>query len=125
MNSTFERWSKAYNDSSVSDPRYVMLWTDTTIMEDLADIVSNITAWPNVTQIGALQPSSTILFEVTEQEDKLHVTLMINDEPVPMTQCVPKDSEEKVYSCELSTFMPNLNGTFGEQPIDSFTYCHS
>ena len=63
-----------------------MLWTDIAIMEDLGAVVSNLT---DPVKIGGLQPSSTILLEVTEETDPeagttLHVSLNINDEPAPM-----------------------------------------
>ena len=58
-----------------------MLWTSINTMEDLGAVMSNMT---DPVKIGGLQPSSTILFEVTEEDNKLHVSLNINDEPAPL-----------------------------------------
>lgn len=74
MMAKFEKWIDAYKDGTHPDPRYVMLWTNTTIMEDLAWIMT-----PNMKDIGGLQASSTILLEIIEKDNDLHFSMTVND----------------------------------------------
>lgn len=58
-----------------------MLWTSIGFMEDLAWVM--VPADTMRDQAG-LPPSSTIILEVTEQDNSLHVQMFVNDEPVLM-----------------------------------------
>ena len=47
MNQTLAHWSESFaaSPTDIADPRYIMLWADTSIMEDLGWILTkNMTA---------------------------------------------------------------------------------
>lgn len=123
MNNTFSRYSQQFKDGTKTKEVYNMLWTDTSIMEDLGTVMSNMT------EFGGLQPSSTILLELTERtindEKKLYVAMNINDKPAVMTQCSTAESTEPLFECEIDQFLTKLNETLqvDGKPFNSYDWC--